>query len=530
MTISASNASPGAPPHADASPDAGHTPAAPPAPPAGAASPVPAIAGTPPRTFWSGLVILLLCSAVVTATLAFGTVHSWALGLFQLGAALVVVCWALDAWRTGTLRLSRNALQLPLVGLFVVGLVQLLPLGGERVADGLLSAEVTRALSLDPAATRVVLVQLGALIVYFAAALSFLDSPARLKLFARLVIIFGFLLALYGLIQHYVNPATIYFLREPKQAAPFGPYINRHQFAGYMEMTLALPLGLLFAGAVGRERAALYAFAAAVMGVALVATNSRGGIISMTAEILFLVLIFPAARRTPGGEGSSRRSSRLKGAALRLGLGFALVLVVLGGSLYLGGEASLARLVGSVNAEDPTTGRAHFWRGAVEIVKAHPVLGVGLGAFSAAYTRYDTLSGTYRLEQAHNDYLQLLTDAGLVGGLLGLFFVAWLFREAFRRMRSHDRFRRGVALGALTGCAGALVHSLFDFTLHTAANGLMFLVLAALATADDRVEEADARRRRRRRRRSGTSRPAAAGDAADDATGGAADEKERVAA
>ncbi|HZI17569.1 MAG TPA: O-antigen ligase family protein [Pyrinomonadaceae bacterium] len=510
MTISASNVSPGARPRADAAPADGHPPPAPPAaPPSTAATLAPAAA---PRTVWSSLVVLLLCTAVVTTTLAFGTVHSWSLGLFQLGAALVVVCWALDAWRSGTLRLSRNALQLPLVGLFAVGLVQLLPLGGEQAAGGLLAAEGTRALTLDPAATRVVLVQLGGLAVFFAAALAYLDSPERLRLVARLVIVFGFLLALYGLMQHFVNPATIFFLREPKQAAPFGPYVNRHHFAGYMEMTLALPLGLLFAGAVGRERALLYAFAAAVMAVALVATNSRGGIISMAAQIFFLVLVFPAARRREGEGGgrSSGRGARLRGAALRLALGFALVFGVLAGSIYFGGEASLSRLVGSVNIEDPTTGRAHFWRGAVEIFKDHPVLGAGLGAFPAAYTRYDTSNGSYRLEQAHNDYLQLLTDAGLVGGLLGLFFAASLVRRSLARMRSHDRFRRGVALGALTGCAGVLVHSLFDFTLHSTANALLFLVLAALATADGRVETPD-QHHRRRRRRSGHGRERVAG-------------------
>jgi hypothetical protein len=95
----------------------------------------------------------------------------------------------------------------------------------------------------------------------------------------------------------------------------------------------------------------------------------------------------------------------------------------------------------------------------------------------------------------------------VVGGVLGLAFVGLLFWTALKRLHSHDRFRRGVALGALGGCAGALVHSFFDFTLHTTANALLFLLLAALATVNGRVEEPDAgggrRRRRRRRRREG---------------------------
>jgi O-antigen ligase len=263
------------------------------------------------------------------------------------------------------------------------------------------------------------------------------------------------------------------------------------------------------------------------MAIALVMTNSRGGLVSMVCEILFLAAVSMLARGRRR-EGEAREgSSRLRAAAVRVGLGFALVLAVFVGVLYFGGEGALSRMLGTVNSADPTTGRAHFWSGALQIIRDHPWLGTGLGSFGSAYTRYDTSNGAYRLEQAHNDYLQIVSDAGLVGGLLGLAFVVLLFRAAFRGMQSHDRFRRGVALGALAGCAGALVHSFFDFTLHTTANALLFLLLAALATAGGRVEERDESSRRhrggRRRRRRG------AADAGGEA-GGPAPEKEGAAA
>ena len=493
--------------------DSALTPAEPrrealPPPPPDAPAP-PAAPRELPHTIWSRFIVLMLCLAVVTTTLAFGTVHAWALAAFQLSAALVVVLWMMDAWRTGVLRVSRNVLQIPLVGLFAVGLIQLLPLGAAP-------------LTYDPHATRVALVEIAGLVVYFAAALAFTDSPKRLRLLARLVIVFGFLLAVYGLMQHFVNPRTIFFVREPKQAEPFGPYVNRHHFAGYMELALAMPLGLLFAGAVARERVVLYGFASAIMAIALVMTNSRGGLLSMVCEVLFLAAVSMLARGRAREREDRDLAARLRSAAVRVGLGFALVLAVFVGVLYFGGEDALSRVAGTVYSDDPTTGRAHFWRGTAQIIQDHPVLGTGLGSFGAVYPRYDTGNGTYRLEQAHNDYLQIFSDAGVVGGALGLLFVAALFWTAVRRMHSPDRFRRGVALGALGGCAGALVHSFFDFTLHTTANALLFLLLAALATVNGRVEEADAggrgRRRRRRRRRQGEG-----SDSRDDGGGRAAD-------
>jgi len=156
--------------------------------------------------------------------------------------------------------------------------------------------------------------------------------------------------------------------------------------------------------------------------------------------------------------------------------------------LLLGGEFSIYRFIDSVNTDDPTTGRAHFWSVTLDIIKAHPYVGTGLGAFGVIYTRYDSRNGLFRLEQAHNDYLQVLSDAGIIGAVLAFSFVALLFWKAISRARSKDDFRRGVALAALSGCFAVLVHSFFDFTLHTTSNALLFLVMAALATLNGRVE------------------------------------------
>ena len=135
-----------------------------------------------------------------------------------------------------------------------------------------------------------------------------------------------------------------------------------------------------------------------------------------------------------------------------------------------------------MNLEDPTTGRAHFWNVTLDIIKMHPIVGTGLGAFPTVYTRYDSRNGAFRLEQVHNDYLQVMSDGGVIGALLGLVFVVLLFRLGFARRESADDYRSGVALGALAGCFAVLVHSFFDFTLHTTSNALLFLVMAALAT------------------------------------------------
>jgi O-antigen ligase len=441
----------------------------------------------------SRFAFLVICVAIVLSALAYGTVHYWALGLFNLGGLTILILWVLDAWRLGNLRISRNLLQLPLLGALALGLFQLLPL---RAVTSETAFGLANSLSLDPYSTRLVLVQLATLLIYFAATLVFVDTPHRLHVLVRTIMIFGFCLAIFGLTQSFTSPTKVYWVRELAQSTAFGPFINRHHFAGYMELTIALPLGLLFAGGVDKDKRLLYVFVAGLMGIALVMTTSRGGIISLVAEIMFLVVVTAIWRSQ--NERRRTKSGRLKYAGMRVGMAAALLLGLFLGVMALGGEFSIYRFIDSVNTNDPTTGRAHFWSVTLDIIKAHPYVGTGLGAFGVVYTKYDSRNGLFRLEQAHNDYLQVLSDGGIIGGVLALSFVVLLFYLALKRAGSKDDFRRGVALAALSGCFAVLVHSFFDFTLHTTSNALLFLVMAALATLNGRVENAPRKRRRSR--------------------------------
>ena len=451
------------------------------------------------HTLASRFAFLLLSIVIILSALAYGTVHYWALAVFFLGAVAMLILWVADGWTLGTVRISRNVLQVPLLGMLLLGLVQLLPLRSSANAS-VSSIPLVKSLSLDPYSTRLILVQVAALFIYFAASLVFIDTPNRLRLLVRTITIFGFLLAIFGLTQS-LTTSRVYWIRELPQSQPFGPFINRHHFAGYMELAVAVPLGLLFSRSLEKEKRFIYLFAVCLMGVALTMTNSRGGLISLLAEIGFLVVL-AVFRQRHTKHRTTEEKSWIKSNATRAGLALALVIAVFGAVTILGGESGLTRLLGSLNTEDPTTGRAHFWSVTIDIIKTHPIFGVGLGAFSVVYTGYDSRNGLFRLEQVHNDYLQVLSDGGIVGAALGLFFVFSLFRMGFARRESNDAFRRGVATGAFAGCFAVLVHSFFDFTLHTSSNALLFLILAALATMNGRVENAPPLQRRRRRRES----------------------------
>src|SRR5262249_7729262 len=140
------------------------------------------------HTFASRFVFLTICTAIVTTTLAYGTVHYWALATFALSAAGLVCFWCIDGLTLRSIQFNRNLLQLPLLGFILLGFIQLMPLRSPADNGGL-PLSLSRSLSLDPYATRLVLVQFISLFVFFAATLAFTDSPRRLRILTRTIMI-----------------------------------------------------------------------------------------------------------------------------------------------------------------------------------------------------------------------------------------------------------------------------------------------------------------------------------------------------
>ena len=437
----------------------------------------------------SKILVFVLCATVVLATVLFGMVDAGTLSLFCIGAGALGWLWLFDAWKKGELRFSSSILQLPVLGLIVVGLVQLLPFGstGASLPGNLLGLPISRALSLDAFATRLAVVELIAMLIYFAAALVFINTARRLRTIATIIIILGFAMAVVGIIQYFSGDGRALWLRESPQAVPFASFINRHHFGALMEMTLGLTLGLLCTGGINREKRALYVFAVVVMGVALVLTSSRGALLSFFGLLMFLTIavFFRRSKKNSADKEIASKEATVINRLTLLGSGFGLILIIFAAVLLLGGDSSLLRGIGATGgAGDVSSGRLQFWQTTLLIIRDFPLLGVGLNAFGVAYTRYDTMNGYFRIEQAHNDYLQVIAEAGIIGLGLILAFIFLLFRRGWQVFSTtSDRTRRGISIGALAGCFGILIHSFFDFPLRTPSNLLTFLILAVLATA-----------------------------------------------
>lgn len=169
-------------------------------------------------------------------------------------------------------------------------------------------------------------------------------------------------------------------------------------------------------------------------------------------------------------------SSRLYPAFLVL-----LIVVAIGAGMYwVGADSGLAERFAADQGEAGATSRQIVWLDTLSMIRAHPVLGVGVGAYQTVFPMYGHSEGSTIVEFAHNDYLQALADGGIVTGALAIWFIVVMFRAFARGTKSREPVTNALALGAGAGVFAILVHSLFDFNLQLPSNALLFLVLTAI--------------------------------------------------
>jgi O-antigen ligase len=427
-------------------------------------------------TRFGSLVVIVLCAMFILAVAAYGAVDTWAIALLAFGSMIVAWLWMADAWRLRSFNYSSNLILFTILGLILLGIIQLLPFGSADVS-GLLPA-ASRTLTMDQQATKFALIKLVIYLIFFAAALTFLVTKKRYRRVVFTIIIFGTGMAIFAIIQRLLNPENIYGMRHTVQASTFGPYVNGHHFAGFMEMTLGLTLALIPGKSVRREIKLLLVAAAIFMATAIMMTGSRGGVLSFIGVLGFVFVFTFFGRRDENGKRPSTRSN-----LLILAGGAAAVLLVLAIGLLLGGELAMRGIgLSGGGGTDPANGRLHFWYVAMQIFRDNFLIGTGFESFGVAFTKYDTWNGAFRIENAHNDYFQMLADGGIAAFLLIVAFIYLLFSQGLKTLSiAKDRFQRNAAIGALAGCFGVLIHSFLDFPLRTPANMLVFLTIAALA-------------------------------------------------
>src|SRR5579864_4114449 len=314
--------------------------------------------------------------------LAFGTVEPWSILVLEAGATALALLWLAKQWVDGEIKVKGNPLFLPMGAFGLLILIQLVFRATAYPHDTLSGALLYCAYGM----------------LCFLSGQTLLRTAQARKL-ALILCIYGAVLAGFALIQGISSNGKLYWVRAPRMGGwIYGPYVNHNHYAGLMEMLLPIPLVLCLTRLThSRERIAA-ASAAAIMAATIFLSGSRGGMLALSGELILLAIVLVKQRRD-----------------LRTALGLGVFLLIIVGLLtWLGGDDLLRRLATVQSAHTDLSGdmRLQINRDGLRMFLNKPVLGWGLESFPVVYPQFRGFYTNFFVNQAHNDYLQLLVETG----------------------------------------------------------------------------------------------------------------------
>ncbi len=397
------------------------------------------------------------CLLLGFGPLAFGAVQEWAIYALESGASLLIIVWAARELAKGQFGMIPNPLFLPGIAFAAIIAIQLM---ANRAAYWYVSWQHA-------------LLWAAYGMIFFVVSQTF-RHRLWIKRLGFVATSYGFLMALFAIIQQFTWNGKVYWVVANSQGgAVYGPYIDRAHYAGLMEMLIPLPLVYAMTTSLSRPLRGLALFAAVIMSSSIFLAQSLGGIIAFGVELM--VLTFWMIRR--------RRSS----AVLVLIVLFCVSLGIWLVGLHPTGLGDRLAQLQNPLREGSIPGRLAIVKDSIQMVRQRPFLGWGLGNFPVVYPSFRSFYTDFWINEAHNDFVQILVETGIVGFSIAVFALMRMYKSALLNAQNwrHD-LQAGTCLAAITGCTGLLAHGFYDFNLQIPANAALFFALAALATQQRR--------------------------------------------
>ena len=454
--------------------------------------------------FWAWALI------VVWAPIPLGSNRPWAWSLLEFAtfglAALWLGCYALGKVQpTAPFRSAKWFFAL-LGGWLIYQALFMVPIPRAWIAlispeaatmhglmDGWSDPALWKTLSVDPYSSTVSWFKSLLYVLSFALTLLVIVNRARARQFAFVLVMFALVLSVYGLMLHLTEFPQVWFgtaMGHASQASATFP--NRNHFAGFLEMTLSIGIGLLIAGLRDTRAQTWKQFLKhvlewifspkmrlrlmlCVMVIALVATYSRMGNTAFFASMMIAGVI---------GIAMSRHATR--GTVVLL-VSLLVIDVFIVGS-WFGLEKLADRIEKTALLQQPNQQaesvetRAEPAKYGLSLIADYPIVGAGPGSWYVVFPRYRGGDLAAFFDYAHNDYVQFVAESGAIGALfLGAIVVWSLVVALLAQHRRRNPLMRGLSFASLMGITAILIHSSVDFNLQIPANAMLFMVLLAFA-------------------------------------------------
>ena len=454
----------------------------------------------------------VLLALICLSPWAYGAVHPGFEFLLDAGIAVLLALWAARMLLEGQITWKNSAVAICLAWLFLLGIWQSTPLprhildwlapGTARCYDQLLpqqpemlandaapydaSIDPGLTLSLYPGATQREATRLLAVLLVFVVVYNNLTSQGALLRLSWLALLNGAVLSLFALFQFFAAPRnTIYWIFS-SQRTPFGPFICHNHFPDYVNMCIGLGIGLL----ASQRRRGQYSTTEEDVSLVQMLRNPRVLWICSALGLMLTAVAFSGSRggllALVGAAALCGVLGRMRlGSSFRLGPSLVVAAVVMALFAWFGTDLIKDRLA-TLESGEAFESRLPLWLRSLPIVANFPIWGTGYGTFGYIEPMYrpDAPSTveleSVRFDHAHNDYLEILVEGGVVGfGLIVLALVA-VFRRGYLALTlNRDRRRAGLALGALFAFTALALHSFGEFGTHIPAIALLATVVCA---------------------------------------------------
>jgi O-antigen ligase len=460
-----------------------------------------------------------LFALIVYTPLPFASNRPWALALLGWLTACLFV-WTV--WQPGLLVTTWKRAKIPLLvmtGWILLLTLQIIPLPAvlldvfkSNSTDGF-TALHSGTISIDPYSSRLYLAKACILAGIFWLLLTLVNSRRRVERMAMVVVFSGLLQAIVGVLIMATGASFDLFFVHMKEVRAHGTFLSPNHFAGYLEMTLSMGIGLMIAKLDGhvssnwRERLynwmslllsgkAMLRIALVIMVVGLVASRSRMGNTAFFASLLIvgtLTIIFMNF-----GSYSNAKSTGLMQSTLIFIVSLILLdVIIIGGVVGLEKVAqriehtnlemrddfikTLSNQQVAPESEESVELRTLAARASLGIVRNFPWFGTGGGTFYLAFQHYRPVENYGFYDHAHNDFVEIASETGLSGFLLMAVIVLHSMWQSMKLlMNGREQLSRGMAFASLMGMTSLLLHSMVDFNLQIPANAMLFLILLSL--------------------------------------------------
>lgn len=440
---------------------------------------------------------------IVFSPLPAASVHDWAILVIQITVLIMMMAYFLMAEKPQINELLSYSLKWPKVlflGLFFFIFVQIIPFPELLVkvfSPGAYSfrhlyspdfADIKfMSFSLIPNHT---LQEALELLTYFLIGFLLIKTVTKRRQIMRffsVLVAMGVFEAFYGMFELYnKNPRILFYKKIHYLDTVTGTFVNRNHLSGYLEMIIPLSIGLIIArgkvfSSVGfkwkdavlrlSERRfstnLLLSLAIIVMALGIIFSKSRSGVFLLILSfILFFGLTVLYFRRSEDQKKWIKNFIKVT---------FIIITII---SLYIGIDATLERFSPDTILNEQ---RPIFWKNTLSFFKDFPLIGTGLGTFTSLYPDWEAGGNLMRLYHAHNDYLEYLSELGIIGFIFllgGILYMLVKFFLVWRKRRHPEA--KGLGLGGIIAIICILIHSITDFNLHIPANMLLFSVVLSL--------------------------------------------------